>query len=115
VASIGRSAWHRLRERRDDAGGAAAVCRPWFQTVVVADQPDGRNINLDCGSTHPERLGRLVVERECQMGVRSTATAIARSSSITRAVVNGDAVLLMCGRQLQREGRLRGNAVLPPS
>ena len=49
-------------------------------------QPDGRNINLHCGSTHPEVLARTVVERRhAGWASRSTATATAPSSSTTRA------------------------------
>ena len=64
-------------------------------------------------STHPERLGRIVVERECQMGVAFDGDGDRAIFVDHRGVVvNGDAVLLMCARQPQREGRLRGNAVV---
>ena len=84
-----------------------------FDTVVIADQPDGRNINLDCGSTHPERLARLVVDRGCQAGVAFDGDGDRAIFIDHRGrVVDGDAVMLMCGRQLQREGRLAGNTVV---
>ena len=84
-----------------------------FETVVIADQPDGRNINLDCGSTHPERLARLVVDRGCQAGVAFDGDGDRAIFIDHRGrVVDGDAVMLMCGRQLQREGRLAGNTVV---
>jgi phosphoglucosamine mutase len=84
-----------------------------FETVVIGDEPDGHNINLECGSTHPERLSRIVVDRECQMGVAFDGDGD-RAIFVDHhgVIVNGDAVLLMCARQLQREGRLRGNAVV---
>jgi phosphoglucosamine mutase len=102
----------------DCANGAATTVAPRLfdrlgvRTVVIGDQPDGRNINLDCGSTHPERLARTVVSHGCQLGVAFDGDGD-RAIFIdhTGAVVNGDAVLLMCGRQLQREGRLKGNAI----
>jgi phosphoglucosamine mutase len=102
----------------DCANGATTTVAPRLfagldiRTIVIGDQPDGRNINLDCGSTHPERLARTVVSQGCQLGVAFDGDGD-RAIFIdhTGAVVNGDAVLLMCGRQLQREARLRGNAI----
>jgi phosphoglucosamine mutase len=114
VASIGP-----FRLAIDCANGATTpVARQLFaglgfKTVVIADEPDGHNINLDCGSTHPEYLSRTVVERACQMGVAFDGDGDrAIFADHTGVIVNGDAVLLMCARQLQREGRLRGNAVV---
>ena len=55
----------------------------------------------------------LVVERECQMGVAFDGDGDRAIFVDDRGeVVNGDAVLLMCARQLQREGRLRGNTIV---
>jgi phosphoglucosamine mutase len=102
----------------DCANGATTTVAPrlfdrlGIRTIVIGDLPDGRNINLDCGSTHPERLARTVVGQGCQLGVAFDGDGD-RAIFIdhTGAVVNGDAVLLMCGRQLQREVRLKGNAI----
>src|ERR1700722_13099532 len=102
----------------DCANGATTTVAPrlfarlGIRTIVIGDRPDGRNINLDCGSTHPERLARTVVSRGCQFGVAFDGDGD-RAIFIdhTGAVVNGDAVLLMCGRQLQRETRLKGNTI----
>ena len=103
----------------DCANGATTTVAPelfsslGFETIVIGNQPDGRNINLDCGSTHPERLAETVVERGCQMGVAFDGDGDRAIFVDHRGqIVDGDAVLLMCGRQLQREGRLRGNAIV---
>src|SRR4029078_11224287 len=59
----------------DCANGATTPVAPevfaglGVSTVVIGDRPDARNINLDCGSTHPERLARTVVSEGLQMGV----------------------------------------------
>ena len=56
----------------DCANGAATTVAPelfaslGLDAFVIANQPDGRNINHDCGSTHPELLARTVVERGCR-------------------------------------------------
>jgi len=84
-----------------------------IRTIIVGNTPDGRNINLACGSTHPDLLARTVVRQGCQMGVAFDGDGDrAIFVDHTGAVVNGDAVLLMCGRQLQREGRLKGGAIV---
>jgi phosphoglucosamine mutase len=81
--------------------------------MVIGNEPDGRNINLGCGSTHPEKLARLVAERGCRMGVAFDGDGDRAIFVDHRGqVVDGDAVLLMCARQLQREGRLKGNAIV---
>jgi phosphoglucosamine mutase len=103
----------------DCANGATTTVAPQlfsslgFEIEVIGDQPDGRNINLKCGSTHPELLARTVVERGCRMGVAFDGDGDrAIFVDHTGSVVDGDAVLLMCGRQLQREGRLKGDAIV---
>jgi phosphoglucosamine mutase len=103
----------------DCANGATTTVAPalfsslGFDTEVIGDQPDGRNINLQCGSTHPERLSRTVVERGCRMGVAFDGDGDRAIFVDERGtIVDGDAVLLMCGAQLQREGRLKGDAVV---
>jgi phosphoglucosamine mutase len=103
----------------DCANGATTTVAPQlFRSLglrieVIGDQPDGRNINLRVGSTHPERLARVVVERGCKMGVAFDGDGD-RAIFVDHAghIVDGDAVLLMCGRQLRREGRLKGDAIV---
>ncbi|MGE3178386.1 MAG: phosphoglucosamine mutase, partial [Vicinamibacterales bacterium] len=103
----------------DCANGATTPVAPsifrdlGIRTHVIGDTPDGRNINLHCGSTHPERLAELVRETGSHMGVAFDGDGD-RAIFVDHLgrVVNGDAVLLMCGRQLQREGRLKGQAVV---
>jgi phosphoglucosamine mutase len=99
-------------------GATTTVAPPLFSSLgldieVIGDQPDGRNINLNCGSTHPELLAKTVVERGCRMGVAFDGDGDRAIFVDERGkVVDGDAVLLMCARQLQAEGRLRGNAIV---
>ena len=58
----------------DCANGATTTVAPGlfaslgFDVVVIGDRPDGRNINLDCGSTHPDGLAAAVVEFRCAAG-----------------------------------------------
>ena len=103
----------------DCANGATTPVAPQLfmglgiELVVIADEPDGHNINLQCGSTHPELLAKTVVERDCDMGVAFDGDGDRAIFVGDRGeIVNGDAVLLMCGRQLQREGRLLKNTIV---
>jgi phosphoglucosamine mutase len=103
----------------DCANGATTTAAPalfeslGIETVVIGNTPDGRNINLRCGSTHPEALARTVVERGCQMGVAFDGDGD-RAIFVDHAgrVVDGDAVLLMCATQLQREQRLKSQTIV---
>jgi phosphoglucosamine mutase len=114
-----RGALAGFRMAVDAANGATThVAQELFRgfgvdLVAIGNQPDGRNINLRCGSTHPERLAQIVVERGCRMGVAFDGDGD-RAIFIdhTGRVVDGDAVLLMCARQLQSEGRLKGDAIV---
>ncbi len=103
----------------DCANGATTTVAPQLfaslgiETVVIGDRPDGRNINLNCGSTHPEALSAVVIERGCQMGVAFDGDGDRAIFVDHRGrVVDGDAVLLMCAAHLQREGRLKGGAIV---
>jgi phosphoglucosamine mutase len=109
----------RLTVAIDCANGAATpVAAGLFRSLgivthVMGDRPDGRNINLKCGSTHPEPLAALVIQTGSHLGVAFDGDGDrAIFVDHTGHVVNGDAVLLMCGRQLQQEGRLKGGAVV---
>jgi len=103
----------------DCANGATTTVAPrlftelGFEVLVVGDSPDGRNINLECGSTHPEGLSRVVVSSGARMGVAFDGDGD-RAIFVDHLgrVVNGDAVLLMCARHLKQLGRLPGDAIV---
>jgi phosphoglucosamine mutase len=109
----------RFRLGVDCANGATTTVAPRLfaslgvDTVVVGSQPDGRNINLRGGSTHPEMLAQTVLERGCDMGVAFDGDGDRAIFVDHRGhIVDGDAVLLMCAAHLQREQRLAGNAIV---
>ena len=115
----GQSPAHARRIAVDCANGATYRVAPallrslGFEVAAMGCEPDGRNINLDCGSTHPERLAQLVVREGCALGVAFDGDgdrAILVDAS--GRVVDGDAVLLMCAKRMQAAGRLRGGAVV---
>jgi len=81
-------------------------------TTICAD-PNGRNINLNCGALHLETLQAAVLEKHADFGVAFDGDAD-RAIFVSRAgnIINGDGVLLMSARALQAEGRLTGNVVV---
>ena len=81
--------------------------------AVLCTDPDGRNINLNCGALHIEPLRRAVTESRSDFGVAfdgDADRAIFVSSSGHE--VNGDGVLLAAARALQSAGRLAGDTVV---
>ncbi len=109
----------RFKVAIDTANGATTTVAPrlfrelGFDVELLSASPDGRNINLDCGSTHPQHLARAVVERGCRAGIAFDGDGDrAILVDAQGRLVDGDAVLLMCGRHMQRRGELSGNAVV---
>ena len=103
----------------DTANGATTTVAPrlftqlGFDVHVLSASPDGRNINLDCGSTHPEALSAAVRARGCRMGVAFDGDGDrAIFADASGRIVDGDAVLLMCARQLKSTGQLKGNTIV---
>jgi phosphoglucosamine mutase len=109
----------RFRIAIDTANGATTTVAPrlfrelGFEVTVIGDTPDGRNINLGVGSTHPEALAALVREGGYRMGVAFDGDGD-RAIFVdgTGRVVDGDAVMLMCARCMKAQGRLKGNALV---
>ncbi len=84
-----------------------------FTVVPLGNTPDGRNINLACGSTHPAGLAASVVHEQCRMGVAFDGDGDRAIFVDARGrVVDGDAVLLLLGRDYQSRGALSGGAVV---
>lgn len=103
----------------DCANGAASVIAPQLfdslrGTVEVTHaSPDGRNINANCGALHPEVVAREVRERGASLGFTFDGDADrALFADEHGNVVNGDAVMLACARDLQARGELAGNLVV---
>ena len=103
----------------DCANGAASKLAPELfrslgaNVIAMNDAPDGRNINTDCGSLHPEGLQRRVVETGAALGVAFDGDADrAIFASASGKLVDGDGVLLVAGRYLKAAGKLKGNVIV---
>jgi phosphoglucosamine mutase len=108
-----------VRVAIDCANGATTTVAPrLFQELgvdvrCIGCEPDGRNINLGCGSTAPESLAKLVVSGGYRLGIAYDGDGDrAILVDANGRIVDGDAVLLLCGKQMKAEGRLKGNAVV---
>jgi phosphoglucosamine mutase len=83
------------------------------EVVAVGAEPNGRNINLNCGSLHPEGLRMAVLDSNAEFGVAFDGDAD-RAIFVSRngKVVDGDGVLWICARALKAEGRLFHDVVV---
>jgi phosphoglucosamine mutase len=99
-------------------GAASAVAPQLFEhlrgTVEVTHaSPNGRNINEQCGALHPEIVAAEVKVRGASMGFTFDGDADrALFADEHGKVVNGDAVMLACARDLHARGELAGALVV---
>ncbi len=103
----------------DCANGAASAVAPQLfadlggSVVVTHASPDGRNINLGCGALHPEVVASEVVKNKASIGITFDGDADrVLFADETGKVVNGDAVLLLAGRDLKARGMLAKDTVV---
>jgi phosphoglucosamine mutase len=104
----------------DCANGAASAtaCRlfarfPKLRTDVINADPDGVNINLNCGSTHLDALAAMVKAGGYHIGIAFDGDAD-RCLAVdeTGAEIDGDQIMAICGLEMKREGRLPGDAIV---
>ena len=111
-----------MRMVLDCANGAAYRLGPELfrslgcEVVTIGTEPDGRNINRDCGSLHLEKLRQLVPAEKARLGVAFDGDADrALFVSASGKAVNGDGVLLAAARFLKGAGKLPGSRVVATS
>ena len=103
----------------DCANGATSfLARRLFEDLgarvtAINDQPDGRNINRDCGATHPETVAERVKAAGADLGLAFDGDGdrciLADAKGL---VIDGDHVLFLAARHLQSKGALKGGAVV---
>ncbi|MDP9859302.1 phosphoglucosamine mutase [Olsenella profusa DSM 13989] len=100
-------------------GAASSVAKPVFDALgadvrVINNAPNGYNINVDCGSTHMERLQRHVLEQGLDVGFAYDGDADRCLAVDERGhVIDGDLILYICGKYLHKHGRLAAGTVVP--
>ncbi|MGK0275420.1 MAG: phosphoglucosamine mutase [Ilumatobacter sp.] len=103
----------------DTANGAGTVVAPdvlraaGAEVIVIANEPDGRNINAGCGATYPEFVAAAVVEHGADLGVALDGDAD-RLIAVdhTGTVVDGDHIIAICAADLRARGQLANDTVV---
>ena len=119
LISLATRSFKDMRIGLDCANGSAfSIAKSVFdalgaKTYVISNEPDGLNINTNCGSTHIEVLQDFVREKKLDVGFAYDGDAD-RCIAVDENgdVVNGDMVLYMCGKYLMEQGRLEGNTIV---
>jgi phosphoglucosamine mutase len=103
----------------DCGNGAASALAPQLfreagaEVRAICNEPNGRNINLNCGALHVEQLRKTVLETGAAAGIAFDGDADrAMMISPTGRLVDGDAMMLIAARRLQADGDLAGNVVI---
>ncbi len=119
LMSLATHSYKGLRIGLDCANGSS-----WFlgkalfdalgaKTFVIHNEPDGTNINLDCGSTHIESLRQFVYQNKLDVGFAYDGDAD-RCMAVDEngQVVDGDKILYLCGCYMKEKGELDQNTVV---
>ena len=119
LISMSRYSYKDVKVGLDVANGAAwQIAKGVFdalgaKTYVINDEPDGYNINTDCGSTHIEHLQKFVVEKGLDIGFAYDGDAD-RCLCVDEKgnVVTGDHILYIYGLYMKERGKLINNKVV---
>ena len=103
----------------DCANGAAYQAAPialldlGAEVYVINNDPNGVNINCNCGSTHIEQLQKFVVERGADIGLAFDGDADrVLAVDETGKLIDGDQIMSIIGLELKKEGKLAKNTVV---
>lgn len=119
LISLASNSYKKLRIGLDCANGASwSIARAVFgalgaQLYVIGDEPDGMNINKNCGSTHLENLVKLVREKHLDMGFAfdgdcDRCLAVDEKGNI----VDGDKIMYLLAKRLKSRGMLNDNTLV---
>ncbi len=108
-----------LKVAMDTGNGAAYEVAPKLfrelgaEVFIVNNQPDGLNINLKCGSTHPEVVQQLMKETGADVGITFDGDAD-RAIAVNELgeVVDGDYIMAICGTKLKKHNELHNDTVV---
>ncbi len=119
LISLATRSFEDMRVGLDCSNGSAfAIAKSVYdalgaKTYVINCEPDGLNINTNCGSTHIEVLQKFVKEKKLDVGFAFDGDAD-RCIAVDESgeVVDGDLILYICGRYLKENARLSGNTIV---
>ncbi|MCP4251892.1 MAG: phosphoglucosamine mutase, partial [Candidatus Scalindua sp.] len=118
-ASVNSMSLKGLRIVLDCANGAAYNTAPHIlselgaDVIVLNSRPDGLNINLDCGATHPEKMMEVVKEEKAHIGIAldGDADRVIVCDEKGRSV-DGDHIIAICAIEMKESGTLKKNHVV---
>ena len=119
LISVASNSYKKLKIGLDCANGAswnianAVFSALGAQTYVIGDEPDGLNCNEGCGSTHIEKLKKLVKDKHLDLGFAFDGDAdrcIAVDENGNE--VDGDAMIYILGKRMKARGTLNDNTVV---
>ncbi len=119
LISLATRSFKNIRVGLDCANGSSySVAKGVFDTLgaktyAIGMEPDGVNINADCGSTHIENLQKFVVENQLDVGFAYDGDADRCLAVDDKGqVIDGDCILYLCGCYLQEKGELNNNTIV---
>ena len=99
-------------------GSASSIAKSVFdalgaKTYVINAEPDGTNINMNCGSTHIEVLQKFVMEKGLDVGLAYDGDAD-RCIAVDDEghIVDGDLIMYVCGKYMHENGKLNNDTVV---
>lgn len=99
-------------------GSASSIAKSVFdalgaKTYVIHNDPDGTNINKDCGSTHIEALQKFVVDNQLDVGFAYDGDAD-RCLAVDEngRLIDGDLILYVCGKYMKENGKLHNDTIV---
>lgn len=119
VKSTVKSSFEGCKIVLDCANGSAYELAPKVfealgaEVITIGAEPNGRNINDHCGSTHPEALQKAVIEHQAMLGLAFDGDAD-RLIAIDEkgAEVDGDYILSICGHAMNQAGLLKQGTIV---
>ena len=119
LMSLATRSFKNVRVGLDCANGSSySVAKGVFdalgaKTFAIGMEPDGTNINANCGSTHIENLQKYVVENNLDVGFAYDGDADRCLAIDDKGqVIDGDAILYLCGCYLKEKGELNNNTIV---
>jgi len=83
------------------------------EVITIGANPNGVNINEQCGSTHPERLQEEVLKHKADLGLSFDGDAD-RCIAVDEngEIIDGDYIMAICARALKAKGKLNNNTIV---
>ena len=99
-------------------GSASSIAKSVFdalgaKTYVIHNNPDGTNINTNCGSTHIESIQKFVVDNNLDVGFAYDGDAD-RCLAVDEHgnLIDGDLIMYICGKYMKEQGKLHNDTIV---